>query len=377
MFEPCRTLQFGGELLSYESYSTEPPYRFFGVKRGAWGTLPTAHARGEIGGILDISEFGTPMSCYIDQDTDLQDEVAAEIAKVYNCGFDYIYFDGSEGVNRPFGYNIGRGQYRVWRKLRPEPILAEGAAKTHFGWHMLSGANAFDCFTPRIFKEKLREFPFKQAPLTWQDMTRVDFGWWGFWAPGSKDWWKETMGVQADMWEYGVSVATAWDCAGAVLMRLDEMRKHPRTNDILETMRRWADVRRRGLLKDAWRKELRQDCPQEHHLLKLPGGGYDLVRYEMICDGYGKMSENKIRAFAFERNGENWVVFWHVDGKGRFRLPVRSDDIAVYDEFDGRAASVLPDGDGAVIPVADRAYLKSSLPMDVLKRSFQNTRMVD
>ena len=37
----------------------------------------TAHARGEVGGILDVSEFGRPNSCYLDQNTDLQDEVAA------------------------------------------------------------------------------------------------------------------------------------------------------------------------------------------------------------------------------------------------------------------------------------------------------------
>ena len=37
-------------------------------------TAPAAHPRGEIGGVLDVSEFGG-MSCYIDQTTDLQDHL--------------------------------------------------------------------------------------------------------------------------------------------------------------------------------------------------------------------------------------------------------------------------------------------------------------
>ena len=57
----------------------------------------------------------------------------------------------------------------------------EGAAKAHFGWHMLSGSNAFDIFYPEEFKEKIDEYPAAEAPLMQRDFTRVHFGWWGFW----------------------------------------------------------------------------------------------------------------------------------------------------------------------------------------------------
>ena len=123
-YEPCRILQFGGELLSYESFTSEPPYKFLGVKRGAHGTRVTAHARGEVGGILDVSEFGRPNSCYLDQNTDLQEEVAAKLARAYNCGFDYVYLDGSEGVNRPFNYHVANAQYRYWQQPRRTAVQA-------------------------------------------------------------------------------------------------------------------------------------------------------------------------------------------------------------------------------------------------------------
>ena len=66
--EHSRILRFGGELIGYESFTTERPYRFTGVRRGEKETTVTAHPLGEIGGVLDVCEFGAT-SCYIDQNT--------------------------------------------------------------------------------------------------------------------------------------------------------------------------------------------------------------------------------------------------------------------------------------------------------------------
>ena len=373
MFEPCRILQFGGELFSYEGYSTEPPYKFTGVKRGAHATRAAAHARGEVGGTLDISEYGMPGSCYVDQNTDLQDEVAAKLARAYNCGFDYVYLDGSEGVNRPCYFHVANAQYRVWKQFSPEPLFGEAAAKTHFGWHMLAGANAFDTFPPELFKKNLRRYPFVQAPITQQDMTRVDFGWWSFATPkrgeDGRGW--KSLGTQADLWEYGVSVATAWNCAASISMQLESLKAHPRTDDIFTTMRRWADVRRRGLFKEEWRDELK-DHSREHHLLVDADGKYDLVRYEEILAGD---SDRPVRAFFFEKDGSSWVVYWHCVGEGRLWLPIAAGDVAVYDEFAGRPVKVEASNGGAVVPVGSRLYLKSRLGRSALATAFSSSRL--
>ncbi|MBQ3342343.1 MAG: hypothetical protein IJG84_10640 [Kiritimatiellae bacterium] len=371
-YKPCRILQFGGELLSYESCSAEPPYRFFGVRRGAHGTRVTAHARGEVGGILDVSEYGRPNSCYLDQNTDLQDEVAAKLARAYNCGFDYVYMDGSEGVNRPFNYHVANAQYRYWKLLKPEPLFGEAAAKTHFGWHMLAGANAFDTFPPEIFKRNLRAYPFKQAPVTRQDMTRVDFGWWSFWPPvknkNGEGW--ETLGTQADLWEYGVSVATAWNCAASILMQLDALEKHPRTDDILATMRSWAEVRRKGLFREEWREELKNHS-REHHLIVDADGKYDLVRYDQIFAGE---SARPVRAFFFEKGGYGWVVYWHCTGECRLWLPLSKDDIGLFDEFAGNPVPVEAAEGGVLVPAGNRLYIKSRLGREALERAFSRCR---
>ena len=124
---------------------------------------------------------------------DLQDEVAEKIADIWDAGFEFVYFDGSEGVNPPFWYHVSGAQWRVFSKLKPEPIFAEGAAKTHFSWHMLTGGNAFDVFSPEVLKEETVRHPFKEAPRMQDNFTRINFGWLGYWVPDEK-----TVGTQPD-----------------------------------------------------------------------------------------------------------------------------------------------------------------------------------
>ena len=143
-------------------------YKFTGVKRGHLETKVVPHAKGLIGGILDVCEYGAH-SCYIDQNSDLQDEIAEKIARVYNCGFEFMYNDGSEGVNVPQGIHVPNSQYRIWKKMDKKAKFMEGAAKGHFGWHLQSGANAFDVFPPEIFKEMIVRWPQWEAPIMRKD----------------------------------------------------------------------------------------------------------------------------------------------------------------------------------------------------------------
>ncbi|MCC7263458.1 MAG: hypothetical protein IT369_13155, partial [Candidatus Latescibacteria bacterium] len=117
-----RVLKIGTELVSYEGYTTTPPYTFYGCGRGIDGTLVQAQPAGTLFGLLDVSEFGAT-SVYLDQYADLQDEVADGIAELWDAGFEFFYFDGSEGVNPPFWYHVAGAQDRVFGKLKPEPIF--------------------------------------------------------------------------------------------------------------------------------------------------------------------------------------------------------------------------------------------------------------
>ncbi|MBR4769008.1 MAG: hypothetical protein IK088_08540 [Lachnospiraceae bacterium] len=373
MNEYCRVLGFGTEVIFYDSYTTEPPYAFLGCKRGFYDTVVTDHPLGEIGGILDRSEFGHS-SMYIDQNTSLQDEIADKIGALYGCGFEYCYFDGSEGAMVPFGIHVSNAQYRVWKKLFPKPLYTEGAAKTHFDWHFLTGGNAFDVFLPEVFKEKIVEHPYEEAPRMRQDFTRLNFGWWGFWLPGEtfrlhrKDRYTFT-GTQADMIEYGTKLAAAWDCPATIQFSLDHLEKHPRTDDILEVMRRWEEVRQNGFLTEE-RKALINDPEKEHTLLINEEGKYEIVPYKHLPEAAS--GDQRLRAFSFKRNNASWIVFWHVAGEGTLCLPLDEKDVLVFDELNEPPIPVTPEECGILIPLGHKRYIKSSLTEEELIRAFEN-----
>lgn len=356
----CRVLMFMGELISYEGYTTERPYKFYGCKRGHCNTDVRTHELGEWGGILDISEF-CATSAYIDQSTSLQDEIADEIAKLWDCGFEFMYFDGSEGVNPPFEVNVPLAQYRVFKKLSPTPIFCEGAAKAHFSWHMITGGNAFDIFPTPIFKDMIVEHPLREAPLIGNDFTRCNFGWWAF-APD----------MRADVMEYGTSKAASYDCPGAFRGRFDRFENHPRTDDILEVLRRWEDVRENGFLTDE-RKALLRDPDTEYTLLINESGEYEMAAVREV--DMTAVSED-ITAFTFTRGGKSLAVLWNNTGACTIKLPLKLSELKFMRDISEPAESLESGGDNVLIPVSCKHYVETGLSESELRKLLSSAKLI-
>ena len=261
--------------------------------------------------LVDVDVIGEE-SFVVSQDA-LQDEVAEKIARIYKCGLDFLYFDGSEDANARCTVNISLSQYRcteACRKLTGRaPLFTEGCAKSHFGWHLQSGANAFDTFSPELFKAKIIEYPYAAAIRLAKDFTRVDFGWWGMYLPN-----ENSTGVQYDHWEFGESRAAAWDCPVSVQVTSAWFDKHPRRDDLLEVLRRWEDVRVNDRLTPA-EKEALKSKTQEHHLYLNEKGEYELHPIRLLA-----AKAPHLLGFVFTRNGKRVVACWHTHGKGRLRL---------------------------------------------------------
>jgi len=356
MFAACRVLQFGGELISYEGYRTEYPYCFTGCNRGFNDTYIIPHEMGQIGGILDITEYGAN-AVYLDQNSSLQDEIAEMIADIYNTGIEYIYYDGSEGTNQPFDFHVSSAQYRVYKKLHPAPILCEGAAKTHFGWHMLSGGNAFDYFETPEFKEKIIEFPVEEAPRLAQDFTRLNFGWWNYFVD-----------TQPDMYEFGMSRAAAWDCPVTIMVNQDRFKLNARTEDNFEVVRRWSDVREKNWLTKK-QKEMLKNTLQEHILIINEVGDYELSPYDEITNV--ACGNENVAAFLFTRKNENCVVCWHKTGSGILQLAISAQDIIYEEEIGGSKINVKQENGVVLLPLAARRYLRSKQSKEELIRIFR------
>ena len=364
-----RVLKIGTELISYKNYTTERPFKFTGCTRGIDETTVNEQPAGYIFGLLDVSEFGAT-SVYINQNTDLQEEIAKKLGNIWKAGFQFCYFDGSEGVNPPFWFNVSLAQWKVFGSLDPEPLFAEGAAKTHFSWHMLTRGNAFDIFRPEQMKESIRKFPAEEAPRMRDNFTHINFGWLGYWLADSN-----TVGTEPDMLEYVTSRAAAWDCPISIQSNLQLFASHARTPDNLEVLKRWEEVRAQHWLTDE-QKEMLKDLKQEHLLLLNEKNQFELLPYDQIKNiANGK---REVRAFTFKRNNDLYVVFWHIDGDKELELPIASGDFTLMENI-GKEMQVISESDGkTIIPVGARHYIKTrTLTRDEMIAAFGNAKIID
>lgn len=356
-----RVLKFGEELMSYEGFSTVPPYHFYGVKRGYWDTTVTSHATGIIGGILDVSEY-CANSVYVDQNTDLQDEIAEEIAKIYDLGFEFIYFDGSEGTNKPYEYHVPNAQYRVIKKLGSAPKFCEGAAKAHFNWHFLSGANAFDIFKTNVFKRMIDVHPLAESDWMCQDFTRLNFGWWAFYED-----------TRRDIYEYGTSHAHGWNSPATIQSNLKLFNSHARTADILEVMRRWEDVRKNNLLTSE-QQELIKVPGKEYTLFIDEAGKYELQEYfelENFCS-----NSQELYAFTLQRGNRSYALLWHNTGSAKISIPIQKDNAEYFSDLT-REKLPMEEKDGyLVVDVSSSAYLSTTLSQSELRDALSRAKPV-
>ena len=96
------------------------------------------------------------------------------------------------------------------------------------------------------------------------------------------------------------------------------MKKNRRMDDLLETIRRWEDVRARRWLTPE-QKELLKNPAKEFHLLLDGKGGYELVEWRQLDVAGGRWTP--VRAFVHEKDGRRVVTYWHVADKARLVLP--------------------------------------------------------
>lgn len=348
--EGRRLLHLGDELISYADCTTRPPYMLTGCRRGLHNSQPAAHAAGSRARLLDVDDW--PLFVRIDQNTGIQREIAGRLGRIYaEAGFRFVYFDGAEDVPMPYWYNVSRSQSVVYDALRPAPLFAEGALKSHFGWHILSRGNAFDIFPPEYIRPAMKKYTLRCAARNAEDFTAVDFGWVNYLAPGGT-----TIGMQPDMYEYIYCKALAWDAPVSLVGNLEELRRHPRTEDNLRVMERWE----RAKLADAFtpeQKERLKDPDREFFLFEDSQGRFELYPCRQLTPD----DESGVRAFLFRRGTKSCILYWHTSGEDQLRLTLPASRPTLTDDR-GRRIAFRREGRLCLLPAAGRAVLELDLP---------------
>lgn len=248
-----RECLIGDEIIRYEAIGPEGQWNtFLDCERGAWGTSAAAHTTGD-----EVRHYGVDgcINGYIiDQETDLMDEVADRIADIFNdCGFDMVYFDGGEDVDRRrFFYYSSNFQHQAMKRFGKRPIIHMGTILTHRLWHSFARSGTVDTYLNTLHGEIVSGQTIDKWPTVRDHINRSvrrnvtlaenmmpgELGWFGIWPPG-----ENTDGLQLDELEYLLCKSLALDAPISLQTDVSTMEAHPLTPGLLEMFRQYEQLR--------------------------------------------------------------------------------------------------------------------------------------
>jgi hypothetical protein len=246
-------LHLGDELVAFGGASQEPPWRFSGVKRGALGTRPAAHAKGDQARHLKEC-FGLFVP---NPETDLFTAIAADHAAIVNrSDFDGLYLDAIDGSS------ILRGEDEAWywaskfvfeiQKRLKKPAGMEMSAMWHHFWQYRTRWQAWD-YPQRGHK---RFVDLHADAVNGGLLLPLHFGWWSFQTfdppliePTYPDV-MEYLGAKLIGWDAGISLTSAID--------RDRLRSVPLFDRAAKILRTSEELRHSGVFDARTKAQLRE-----------------------------------------------------------------------------------------------------------------------
>ncbi len=330
------------EIIRYESIGPEGRWdTFLGCQRGAWGTVPAGHEAA-----AECRHYGVDgcINGYIlDQQSPLFDETTSRLAEVFNeCDFDMVYFDGSEDVDRRrYQYFASNAHAVPMAKFRKRPVIHMGGGFTHGLWHSFTRSGTVDQY-PGTYLAYLHaggtieKFPTckdhidrsVRGLLACEDeMTPGELGWFGI---GPKS--GEYDGLQFDEIEYLMCRSLAYDAPISLQTSFARMEAHPLTDDILEIVRQYEQLRRESSVDEAVRESLKQ---QGRDFVLVPAplrdeGAKEKPVFAPVQPLEQVAGGTDVRALVGSWRDGSLVTYWHYTGKpATLSLPVAEAE--VYD----------------------------------------------
>ena len=358
-----RLLHIDDELIMFTDVIKTAPYTFTGCQRGCYNSKPAAHAASSEARHLDVDDW--PLFIRIDQNSGIQREIAERLGKIYaDCGFRFVYFDGAEDIPMPYWYNVSRSQLEVYNAMQPAPMWAEGAQKSHYGWHILSRGNAFDIFPPERIRPAMKRYTLRCARQVACDFTSVNFGWVNYLAPSEK-----TIGMQPDMYDYICSKALAWNSPISLVANMPDLERHPRTPDNLLSINLWETAKLDHTLPDSLRVAMR-DPDTEWTIMPRRGGRVEVQQVSQLTPD-SLNATMPVRAFTYPVDAEHTaIIYWNGSGESTVSLPVGSPAVKLF-TFDGKRLKTRRDKDGVTrLPASERRVLHVALPHNEAREWF-------
>lgn len=275
------TVVIGDELATYDSVSTEAPWRLLKCGRGAWGTKAASHTAGTVVGKLMDHGYRVFLT-----DADLTREVAENIARLCNAaGTLQISLDGLEGA-----WSTGMGQYgrtlltHTWYSaLAPElrGQINDASNPGHFNWHVYTRMNWGEPWYAG-FRESQTLYRFKNQLQFERNLMPRMLGWFAL-HPNTSLEDAEWMLARAAGFRAGFALATSLASTAqleADPKSADAARQFGAVPAILAAIKEWETARLSGAFPAEVRARLR-DNSREFHLAAISAGKWDLFEFHL------------------------------------------------------------------------------------------------
>ena len=257
-------VRVGEELIQYHALSENPP-GFAKCRRGAFGTKASRHESGTA-----VEHLYTIYTLfYPDEDSDLIEEIANNIAEVVNtCRADLIYMDGAEGV--PGGwYGVSRMRAEVFSRLQGR-VLVEASEWGYHSWTFHSRTGAWD--HPNWGLKRFVDIHVR-SNLEYQSASLLptQLGWWAI-LGDTPDHYAEL----PDELEYLCVKSLAWDMPMSFQGIAVGQASHGRQDEYLEMVGRYERLRLSRSVPDNVLQQLRENG-REFRMRQRSDGRWELV----------------------------------------------------------------------------------------------------
>jgi hypothetical protein len=271
-----QTAIIGDELIRYDKVSEEAPWVLLDCQRGAFGTIPSAHRKGDKIGKLADHAYKVFLT-----NPELSIEMSKAIANLFNqTGLRQISFDGLEG-NRSTGMgNYGEVLFtNTWYQNLTDNIkhhyIADASRTSHYFWHIYTRMNWGEPWYAG-FRESQTEYRLKNQPYFRRNLM-----------PAMLGWFRMTPETSIEDIEWMLARSAAFDAGYGFVTSYETLEKNGQTEIILSLLGEWEKARMSGAFNEN-QKQRMEKIENEFHLETVNDMEWDLYPINSYKFKHGK-----------------------------------------------------------------------------------------
>ena len=220
-------VRIGNEIIRFREVTAQPPYKLMECQRGAFGTEPSDHPKGETAGMMLDYPYRTVFPNF-----ELQQEIAGNLGRFFSeTGVSQMDFDGHEGcmASGEGDYGMQAFAEKVFRETN-HPLVNGTSRSSHFYWHICHYWNWGEPWYGG-FRESQGDYRLENQPFLERN-----------YMPNMLGWFLLSATTTAEDIEWMMARAAGFNAGFAMVAYYKSLQKNPSTSQLLELIRLWQEA---------------------------------------------------------------------------------------------------------------------------------------